>query len=340
MTESLTEQVWHGGVLAATADVPGTTSEAIAHATLGSLVHSVAWWARVNQHGMTPPSHVHGVVLAGDHPGIASAGATSRTPAHTLDLVRTLLDGSSALHRLAEQSGAQLQVIDVSMAVDVHDVPERIGTTRVCQGAGRIDVEDAAIHDATAAAFALGRAQVDALADRGTDLILLGCIGGGTSAPATALITLLTGTDLVDNVSRADVSDDVMWMHKTAMIREAILRTRPLTHDPLGMVAACGGADLAAAVGMLIHAAVRGVPVLMEGVTAAAAALIAERMLPGAHVWWAVADVGNEPAAHHVYEKFGLTPWLTTGQGSPGLAGALLALPMLSGGLELLRADA
>lgn len=341
MNTSLTTRVWSGAELAArdSEQANRVGARIDARHSLGTLAHAVHWWAGVSRHGLTAPAQVHAVIVAGDHPDVTAAQATAQTPDETLAQVRALHNGTAASCRLAEPLDAHLHVADISMSVAADEVPPQVGSSRINRGSSRVDDPHAAEEDDIVAAFTWGRERVDGLADRGADLLLLGNLGAGASVPATALITLLTSTDLVDNVGRSDVADDVMWMRKTAMIRDATLRTRPHTHDPLGMLAVCGGADMAAITGILLQGAVRGLPILIDGVTTAAAALIAERMLPGAHVWWAVADSGAEPAALRAYERTHLSPWLRLGIGNGDTTGALIAVSLLNSALVIMNAS-
>ena len=340
MITSLTKRAWSGADVAMRAiDEANRAATHIANnAGLGELANAVCWWAGVSRHGVTAPKQVHAVVVAGDHPGVTTAQATSLTPDGTLARVRAIHSQSDVVCRIADHVDVSVHVADISMSANVADVPPLIGISHICHGAQRVDHTDAAEQDDIVAAFMWGRERVDSLADRGADLLIVGHVGAGASVPATALITLLTNSDLVDNVGRGDVVDDAMWMRKTAMIRDTIMRTSPHTHDPLGMLAVCGGADMAAMTGMLIQGAVRGLPILLDGVTAAAGALIADRMLPGAHVWWAVADAGAEPAALRSYERVHLPPWIHLGVGHGDTVGALAALPLLRSALMLFDA--
>lgn len=338
MNSSLTARVWSGAALAvrATDHAERSVTHPDASDRLGTLAPAVHWWAGVSRHGLSAPAQVHAVMVAGDHPDVTAAQATAQTPEDTLAWVHVVQSGTAAICRLAEPLDTHLDIVDISMAVPADEVPPQVASSRISAGWPRRDQSHA--DDDIVAAFTWGRERVDALADRGADLLVVGHVGAGASVPATALITLLTNTDLVDNVGRSDVTDDVMWMRKTAMIRDAIPKTRPHTHDPLGMLAVCGGVDMAAITGMLIQGAVRGLPILIDGVTTAAATLIAERMLPGAHVWWAVADSGAEPAALRAYERVHLTPWLSLRISNGDATGAIIAVSLLHSALTLAEA--
>ena len=107
-------------------------------------------------------------------------------------------------------------------------------------------------------------------------------MGIGNTTPATTLVAALTDTEPVAVVGRGTGIDDAGWARKTAAIRDALYRARAVTADPVALLRVCGGADLAAMAGFCAQAAVRRTPVLLDGVVVTAAALVADRLAPGA----------------------------------------------------------
>ena len=99
-------------------------------------------------------------------------------------------------------------------------------------------------------------------------------------------------------------------MRKAAAIRDALRRARPHARDPLALLRVAGGADLAVLAGFLAQAAVRRTPVLLDGLVAVAAALVADELAPGARDWWLLAQRSPEPALALAAEHLELTPLL------------------------------
>ena len=87
-------------------------------------------------------------------------------------------------------------------------------------------------------------------------------------------------------VGRGTGIDDTTWMRKTAAIRDAMRRGRPLKGDMVDLLAAVGGADIAAMTGFLLAASARRTPVLLDGVVSTAAAVVAHRLAFRAREWW------------------------------------------------------
>ena len=124
-------------------------------------------------------------------------------------------------------------------------------------------------------------------------------------------------------------------MRKCAAIRDALRRARPVLGDQLQLLATVGGADLAAMTGFLLQSAVRKMPVILDGVVAAACALVGQRVAFRAPDWWLAGQNSGEPGQAKALDRMALEPLLdhgvTVGEG----AGALLALPLVQAAAAL-----
>ncbi|WP_316520876.1 nicotinate-nucleotide--dimethylbenzimidazole phosphoribosyltransferase [Kitasatospora brasiliensis] len=308
---------------------------------LGKLEELGSWLASVQGRSPVLPISAPKVLLfAADH-GVAALGV-SRMPAKggTAARVRAVLDGSAPVSRLAARYGAQVRVVDVAVDADPHDFPDEVTVHRIRRGSGRIDVEDALTAQETVRAFRAGMAVADEEADAGTDLVLLGDLGVGATTVAGVLVGALCGTDAAAVTGRGSGIDDRVWMVKCATIRDSLRRARPVLGDQLALLGATGGADFAAITGFLLQAAVRRLPVVLDGVVSAACALVAQRIAFRAPEWWRAGQSSGEPAQAKAYDRLTLTPLqdqgITMGEG----VGALLALPLLQAAGDVLADEA
>ncbi len=106
-----------------------------------------------------------------------------------------------------------------------------------------------------ASALALGARIADELVDAGADLLIGGDMGIGNTTPAAVLVALLTDSGAAQVVGRGTGIDDLTWMRKTGAVRDAIRRGRAVSDDPIGLLGAVTGPDLAAMTGFLLRAA-------------------------------------------------------------------------------------
>lgn len=294
--------------------------------SLGRLEDLSVWAAACQGH--CPPrqfDRVRIVVFAGDH-GVTRAGVSAYPAEVTAQMVANIDRGGAAVNALAAVGGAGVRVVD--MAVDA-EISGAISAYKVRRGSGDIAHEDALTAGETIAAVDAGRRIADDEVDAGADLLIPGDMGIGNTTVATALIASLTGAEPVEVVGHGTGIDDGGWARKTAAVRDALFRSRSLRSDPLGLLRCCGGADLAALAGFCAQAAVRRTPVLLDGLASTAAALVADRLAPGARAWWQVGHRSPEPAHTVACTALGLEPILDLRMRLGEGTGAAVALPVL-----------
>ncbi|MCP9946110.1 nicotinate-nucleotide--dimethylbenzimidazole phosphoribosyltransferase [Streptomyces somaliensis] len=276
-----------------------------------------------------PVERAKAVLFAGDH-GVAALGVSGRAAGTAHVLVRAVLDGASPAAVLARCAGVPVRIVDAGLDCDPGLLPEEVVRHRVRRGSGRVDVEDALTAEEAERAVRLGAAVADEEADSGTDLVVLGDVSVGGTTVAAVLIAALCGTDASVVTGRGGTGvDDLAWMRKCAAVRDALRRARPVLGDQLGLLAAVGGADFAAATGFLLQAAVRRMPVILDGVVSAACALVAQRAAFRAPDWWLAGQASGEPAQAKALDRMGLAPLLDHGVTAGEGTGALLALPLV-----------
>jgi nicotinate-nucleotide--dimethylbenzimidazole phosphoribosyltransferase len=302
---------------------------------LGRLEEVSVWLAGTQ--GRCPPrpfQRIRAIVIAGDH-GIAQAGVSAFPPDVTAQMVANFAAGGAAVNILARAVGAAVRVVDVSVDTDEPgtpgdgDAPAPAGRYRVRRGSGRIDVEDALTADEASRAFDIGRTIVDEEVDGGADLLVPGEMGIGNTTASAAIVATLLDREPIDVVGRGTGIDDTRWMIKTAAIRDAMRRGRPFAADPPALLRVIGGADLAVLTGLLVQAAVRRTPVVLDGVVICAAALAAEAWAPGSKAWWIAGTRSTEPAQHLTLASLGFDPLLDLGLRLGEGTGALLAVSLL-----------
>jgi nicotinate-nucleotide--dimethylbenzimidazole phosphoribosyltransferase len=269
------------------------------------------------------------VLFAGDH-GVAGLDVSARPAGSAEQLVRAVLEGASPVAVLARRLDVPVRVVDLALDCDPDAFPEDVVRHRVRRGSGRIDIEDALTLDEAEAALLAGVALADEEADSGTDLVVLGDISVGGTTAAAVLVAALCGTDASVVTGRGGLAiDDLAWMRKCAAIRDALRRARPVLGDQLQLLATVGGADLAAMTGFLLQCAVRKLPVVLDGVVAAACALVGQRVAFRAPDWWLAGHDSGEPGQAKALDRMALEPLLEQGVKVGEGVGALLALPLV-----------
>lgn len=282
------------------------------------------------------------VVFAADH-GVTVRGVSAYPTDVTAQMVANFVRGGAAINILAGLAGAQVVVVDVGVggAVDAGEAASatagvRLVEARVANGTRDMTVEAAMTRAEVLAAIAVGRRVVSALIADGTDLLAVGEMGIGNTTAASALVAVMTGRPASKVTGRGTGLDDAALQHKVAVVEAALDRHRPDPADPVAVLSAVGGLEIAALVGAILTAAESNVPVLLDGFITGAAALVAAAIAPAVVDRLIASHRSPEPGHGVVLDRMGLTPLLDLdlrlGEGS----GAALALPIVRAATAIL----
>ena len=274
-------------------------------------------------------------VFAGDH-GVHRQGVTPWPQEVTAQMVANFVAGGAVVNALARTAGADLMVVDVGVATPLHGGPNLLDAN-VRRGTRDLAVEPALTRDEARAAVEVGIGVADALVEAGAACLLTGDMGIANTTPAATLIAAFTGTDPAEVTGRGTGIDDATYARKIAVVTAALHRHAPDPADPLGVLAAVGGLEHAALAGFVLGAAARRVPVVLDGVIAASAALAAAAFAPDAVAAMVAGHRSVEPGATVALAHLGLAPLLDLGMRLGEGSGAVLALPVVAGAVRVLR---
>src|SRR5918993_953886 len=163
----------------------------------------------------------------------------------------------------------------------------------------------------------------------GVDLLVTGDMGIGNTTPAACLISAFTGCPPEETTGRGTGIDDETLKLKVNVVEEALALHAPDTEDPLGILAAIGGLEHAAIVGVILTGAVYGVPVVLDGVVSNAAALVARALASNSAEYIIAGHCAAEPGARIVLEYLELEPLLDLEMRLGEGTGGLLAVPLV-----------
>ncbi|MFK3983599.1 nicotinate-nucleotide--dimethylbenzimidazole phosphoribosyltransferase [Micromonospora sp. NPDC050397] len=209
--------------------------------------------------------------------------------------------------------------------------------SRVRPGTRDMTVEAALTRDEALAAVEAGVRTAVELIDAGAGILLTGDMGIANTTAAAALIAVQTGLTPAEVTGRGTGVDDYTYARKVAVVAAALARHRPDPADPLGVLAAFGGLEHAALTGFILGAAARRTPVLLDGVSAVASALVAAAFAPDAVGAMIAGHRSAEPGATAGLRKLGLEPLIDLGLRLGEGTGALLALPVVAGSVRVLH---
>ncbi|GGS02867.1 nicotinate-nucleotide--dimethylbenzimidazole phosphoribosyltransferase [Streptomyces aureoverticillatus] len=266
-------------------------------------------------------------IFAGDH-GVHAQGVTSWPQEVTGQMVANFLGGGAVCNAFANQVGAEVCVIDVGVASELPATPGLL-PRKVRAGTADMTTGPALTRDEVKAAIEVGIETARDLVAAGNKALLTGEMGIANTTASAALISVYTDTDPAEVTGRGTGINDEMHARKVEVVRRALELHQPDPADPVGVLAAIGGLEHAAMVGLLLGGASLRTPVILDGVSAGAAALVARAIAPEVLAACIAGHRSAEPGHVAALNKLGLRPLvdldLRLGEGT----GALLALPVV-----------
>ena len=235
-------------------------------------------------------------------------------------MVANMRAGGAAVNVLARAIGAELTVVDVGVGQPTRDMTEGPAMTRA-------EAERA---------IATGQSVAREVLDDGIDIVAVGEMGIGNTTAASALTAALTGLDPALVTGRGTGIDEHGLARKVAVVRAALARNSPDAGDPLGVLAAVGGLEIAALVGLVVELAAARVPVVLDGFITGAAALVGAGLEPNLPSRLVAGHRSSEPGHRIQLERLELDPVLDLDMRLGEASGAALAVPVLDAAVRLL----
>lgn len=267
------------------------------------------------------------IVAAGDH-GVHAQDVTPWPQSVTAAMVQVFCTGGAAVNAIAETVGARVAVLDVGVAGDAGRHP-RLRRARVRNGTADLSEEPAMTGEEAARAILAGAGLAEELVASGVDLLVSGDMGIGNTTASACLTATFTGQDPASVTGPGAGAGAVMLARKVQTVARALALHDPDPADPLGVLAAVGGLEHAALVGVILSGAADRVPVVLDGVTANAAALVATALCPFALGYLIAGHRSTEPGATVALAQLDLDPLLDLGVRLGEGAGGLLAVPVV-----------
>ncbi|MCL5999190.1 MAG: nicotinate-nucleotide--dimethylbenzimidazole phosphoribosyltransferase [Chloroflexi bacterium] len=268
------------------------------------------------------------VVMAGDH-GVARQGVSAYPQEVTPQMVLNFLHGGAAINVLARHVGARVVVVDVGVATDMPPHPELI-IKKVAKGTRDFTCAPAMTRDEAERAVQAGIDVVNTQIDAGADLVATGDMGIGNTTPSSAIVAAITGRTVAQVTGRGTGVDDAGLARKIATIEQALAYHRPDPCDGWDVLQKVGGFEIAGLAGVMIGAAARRVPVMIDGFISGAAALIACAIAPAAQPYLIAAhcsvEIGHRAMLEHLHLEPLLDFNLRLGEGTGAALGISLCI--------------
>lgn len=279
------------------------------------------------------------VVAAADH-GVAVEGVSAYPREVTAQMLANFAGGGAAICVLARAVRARLLVVDAGVIGPPAGGSIRTEVVDGHRGAGNIAVGPAMSRSVATALIERGIALADELMGHGVDVVAIGDMGIGNTTAASTIVATLLPADASLVCGRGSGLDDARLARKVNTVRRALaangLGDGHGAPDALTALSAVGGFEIAFLAGVILGAAVRRLPVILDGFVTGAAALVAAGLAPPATGSMIAATRSPEPGHALVLERLGLEPLLDLGLRLGEGSGAALALALVRAAVAIL----
>jgi nicotinate-nucleotide--dimethylbenzimidazole phosphoribosyltransferase len=286
--------------------------------------------------GKTNPTLKNKVIFtfAGDH-GVTDEGISAYPKAVTVQMVYNFVNGGAGINVLARHAGARVVVADLGVAEDLKVSAGLIikktgyGTKNMAKGA-------AMSRDEAVKAIGAGIDIFDAEFKNGIDIACLGEMGIGNTTSSSAIAAVFTGKSIAAITGKGAGIDDKALLRKIDVIETALKVNCPDKNDPIDVLSKVGGFEIAGLAGVILAAASKRVPIVIDGFISAAAALIAYSIQPKAKDYMIAGHSSVEKGHRIILGELGLEPILDLNLRLGEGTGAALALPIIEAAVKIL----
>ena len=271
------------------------------------------------------------IVMCADN-GVVEEGVTQTGQEVTAIVAENFLTCNTSAAIMCKKAGVDIFPIDIGMAADT-----KVPRYKTANGTANMTKGPAMTRMQALQAILTGIHQVKEKKEAGYKIIATGEMGIGNTTTSSAVASVLLGDEPAEITGRGAGLTNEGLERKIHAIEKAIAVNRPKWDDPVDVLAKVGGFDLAAMAGAFLGGAIYHVPVVIDGVIAAAAAAAAGRIAPAATDYMLAAHVSAEPASIWLLDLIGVTPAIQAGLRLGEGTGALALFPLLDMALSIYR---
>ena len=270
------------------------------------------------------------LIFAADH-GLAVDGAGHVERGSTVDTVAGLLASRLPVSVFARLHGLDLTVVDAGLA-DRIAPHEGLMARKIAHGTRNARLGPAMSLEQAHAAIRAGIEMADAL--QGS---LVGCagIGVGSGESAALLLSRLAGVPVGEFTETAPPTEDDPPLPSTALLDSVHARHHDIV-EPVEVLAAFGGFEIAMMVGLMLQAGNRRRIIMVDGLPACAALLVASRIAPAVVDYCMFCRSSSHRGLDRALALFETSALLELGLESVDGTGATIAFPLLRSAAALL----
>lgn len=274
------------------------------------------------------------IIMCADN-GIVEEGVSQSGQEVTTAVVKQMVKDASSVGKMAVAIGADTIPVDIGIN-SREKIPGALDRKIRC-GTGNFMKEPAMTEEEAVRAIFTGVEIAAHCKKRGYQILAAGEMGIGNTTTSSAVAAALLRCEVDEVTGRGAGLCDEKLEHKKQIIKEAIKKYNLYEAEPLFILETVGGLDIAGLAGVCIGGGLFHMPVVLDGVISIAAALLAERLVPGTAQYLIPSHKGREPAAERLLGELKLEPVIDGKMALGEGTGAVMMLSLLEMALSVYR---
>lgn len=249
------------------------------------------------------------VIACADH-GVSEESVSAYPPETTVEMMKNyLISRGGAANAFAAFLGADLHVVDMGTRTEAGDIPGLI-SHRIANGTKNMAKGPAMSRGQAAESIEVGIQLATELIEEGAGCILPGEMGISNTTASASIAAAICHLTPEEATGRGTNISNERLARKVEVVRRILAVNTPDATDGLDVLAKVGGFEFGCIAGLILGAAAKGCPTILDGANASAAALIATTLAPAARDYLLPSHLGGEKSHGHALKKLGLTPFL------------------------------
>jgi nicotinate-nucleotide--dimethylbenzimidazole phosphoribosyltransferase len=266
--------------------------------------------------------------MAADH-GVIQEGVSLYPQEVTRQMVLNFINGGAGINALAKHIGARVIFVDMGVNGGFQPMPGLLICKMIDFGTKNIAAGAAMTRTQALDALEAGIDIIEEEAVKGLDIVGTGEMGIGNTTASSAILAAISGLPVDKITGRGTGIDDTQLAGKIATIEKALKVNSPDPNDPVDVLAKVGGFEIGGLAGVILAAASRKIPVVIDGFISGAAALIAAGLSPQVKDYYIASHRSVEPGHHLLLDYLGLAPLvdlnMRLGEGTGAALGIFIA---------------
>ena len=275
------------------------------------------------------------LLMCGDH-GIAKYGVSAYQPEVTIQMINGYMRGTAGANVMARYANTDLFVVDIGVNADLSHF-EGVRNEKVAFGTEDFTKGPAMTKEQAVKALQVGIKVADECIDKGYNLLVTAEMGIGNTTSTAAIASAMLKLSPELTVGRGTGINDERLQIKRRVVAEGLAVNAPIADDALDVLCKLGGYDHAGLAGMILGGARRGIPTMIDGVNATAAAMLAWGIYPECADYMLCSHLSEEIAHRRMLSQLNLHPIVDAGMRLGEGTGASLAVVVLQTALGLYK---